>query len=115
MMSVARNLGGSVALSAIASFQDERFDFHHARIVSTLAANSADVQSHVAANAAMLGGGPDGLTGALRMIDGQVSLEALVMTFNDLFLALTVASLLVLPLVVFLKPIKPGDAPALGH
>ena len=115
MMSVARNLGGSIALSAIASFQDERLDFHHLQIGSALAANSADVQGHIAANAAMLGGGPEGLTGALRMIDAQVSTEALVMTFNDLFLSLAVVSLLVLPLVVFLKPIKPGAAPAMGH
>ena len=49
------------------------------------------------------------------MIDGQVSMDALVMTFNDLFLTLGVISALVVPLVMFLKPLEPGAAPAMGH
>ena len=115
IMAVARNLGGSIGLSAIASFQDRRLDFHQWRIGSVLQANSGEMQDWLAQTTAQMGGGPEGAAAALRMIDGQVSMDALVMTFNDLFLTLGVISALVVPLVMFLKPLEPGAAPAMGH
>ena len=115
IMAVARNLGGSIGLSAIASYQDRRLDFHHWTISSAVQANAGDVQGWLGQNGAMMGGGPEGATAALRMIDGQVSIDALVMTFNDLFLCLAIIAALVVPLVFFLKPIEPGAAPAMGH
>ncbi len=36
LSSVARNLGGSIGLAALASFQDQRFDFHHWTIHSAI-------------------------------------------------------------------------------
>ena len=80
-----------------------------------MAANSPEVQSHLAEMGAMLGGGSDGLGLALRLTDGQVMLQALVMTFNDLYLAMAVIGFAVVPLVLFLKPIKPGTPLAMGH
>ena len=115
MISVARNLGGSVGLAAIASFQDQRLDFHHWRLSGEMAANSPEVQGHLAELTAAMGGGSEGVANALRLIDGQVNLQALVMTFNDLYLAMALIGFAVVPLVLFLKPIKPGTAMAVGH
>ena len=115
IMSVTRNIGGSIGLSAIASFQEARLSFHEGRIASSLQANGGDVQGWLAQNSALLGGGPDGTAAAMRIIDGQVSLQALVMTFNDLFLAAAVITALTVPLVLFLKPMEPGAAPVMGH
>ena len=72
-------------------------------------------QSRQRVYSALLGGGPDGTAAALRIIDGQVRLQALVMTFNDLFLAAAVITALTVPLVLFLKPMEPGAAPVMGH
>ena len=80
-----------------------------------MAANSPEVQTHLAEMSALMGDGADGMANALRLIDGQVSLQALVMTFNDLYLAMAIIGFAVVPLVLFLKPIKPGTAMAVGH
>jgi DHA2 family multidrug resistance protein len=115
LMSVARNLGGSLGLAAIASFQDQRFDFHYARLSSAIGANDASVQAQLQATATLFGTGPEALTSAYRLIDGQVSLQALVMTFDDMFLAFAVLGLVAAPLVIFLKPFEPGAAPMALH
>ncbi len=115
LMSVARNLGGSLGLAGIASFQDQRFDFHHAQLSSAVSANDPQVQTQMQQTAGLFGPGSDGLTSAYQLMDGQVSLQALVMTFNDMFLAFAILGLIALPLVLFLKPLQPGAAPMPVH
>ena len=115
LIAVARNLGGSLGLSAIASFQDQRFDLHTWQLHSAIAANDPAVQGAMTEAAGMFGGGSDGRDLALRMFDGQVMTQALVMTFNDLFLALASVAIVVLPLVLFLRPLKPGTPMAVMH
>jgi DHA2 family multidrug resistance protein len=114
MISVARNLGGSIGLAAIASFQDARFDVHHWQINASLAATDPEMQRRVSETAAMFGGGPEATDAAIRSIDGQVMLQALVMTFNDMFLLLTVVAMVFVPLVMLLRTPPPGSAPALA-
>ena len=106
----ARNLGGSIGLAMIASFQEARIDLHRWQIHDALGANDPNLQQAMADNAAVLGGGPDALTGAYRMLDARVGLEALVMSFNDIFLALAVGTLIVAPLAIFLRRPPPGAA-----
>jgi len=102
-----RNLGGSLALAGIAIVQDQRLWFHSRRLEETLNANSLAVQEHVAGLAQTLGGTP----AALRLISQQIQAEALVMTYNDIFWLMGMGTLLVLPLVLFLRPL-PKDASA---
>lgn len=113
--SVARNLGGSMGLAAIASFQQQRLDLHAGQLHASLGANDPEMQGQMAQSAAMFGGGPEGLDAAYRMIDGQVMLQASVMTFSDLFLALAGITLLVMPLILLLRPPPPGAPMAMGH
>ena len=114
LSSVARNLGGSMGLAATASFQQQRYDLHYGQIHATLGANDLDLQSQLGQSAGMFGGGSEGLEAAYRMIDGQVMLQASVMTFSDVFLALAMISLLVAPFVLLLRPPPPGSALAMG-
>lgn len=115
LMAVARNLGGSVGLAAVASFQEQRFDVHRWQIHSSLAASDPEVQRHIGESAAVLGGGPAGIEAAARALDGQVTMQALAMTFNDVFLVMGLVGLLVLPAVILMRPPPAGMAMAMGH
>ena len=114
LSSVARNLGGSMGLAATASFQQQRFDLHYGQMHSALGANDPELQHQLAQSASMFGGGPEGMEAAYRMIDGQVMLQASVMTFGDIFLALATIAMLVAPFVLLLRPPPPGSALAMG-
>lgn len=108
MIAIARNLGGSIGLAAISSFHDVRFDTHHWQINSSLPATDTELQQWIAATARTLGGGPEAISAAIRSLDSAAMLQALVMTFNDMFLLLAIISLLFVPLVVLLRTPAPG-------
>ncbi|MCX7863599.1 MAG: DHA2 family efflux MFS transporter permease subunit [Novosphingobium sp.] len=118
LISVARNLGGSIGLAGIASFRELRLDTHHWRLHEGLAANDIEVQRSLAEAAGFFGGGAEGLDYALRAMDAQVILQALVMTFNDMFLAMALIALAVVPAVLLLRPIRtggPSTTAAMSH
>lgn len=111
LFSAMRNLGGSFALAGIAILQDQRSWFHARRIEESLNANSVGVQDYMAATARSLGGAPT----ALRALGQQIQGQALVMTYNDIFWIMGMGTLAVLPLVLFLRPLPKGAAPAAMH
>lgn len=115
LSAVSRNLGGSIGLAALASFQDQRFDLHHWQINSGIGANDVGVQEQIAAAAQMFGGGPEGLEAAYQAFDGQVLMQALVMSFNDIYFALFALGLMIIPLAVFLKPPPAGTSSMAMH
>jgi DHA2 family multidrug resistance protein len=98
-----RNLGGSFALAGIATIQDQRSYMHARRIEESLNANGHLVQAKVAA----LGG----LWNAAPQIEADIAVQALVMTFNDIFRIMGTGTLIVLPLVLFLRPFAKDAAP----
>ncbi|MFA7603656.1 MAG: DHA2 family efflux MFS transporter permease subunit [Novosphingobium sp.] len=114
MIAVARNLGGSIGLAAIASFQGERFDIHYWQINAALSATDPELQQWVAAVARTFGSGPEAAAAAIRSINAEIMLQAQVMTFNDMFLFLTVISLIFVPLVMLLRMPAPGAASPLA-
>lgn len=105
LFNTARNLGGSIGLALLASVQEQRLWLHTRRIEESLAANSVRLQDYVAALTQGLGS-PDA---AMRTLSGQIGEQALVMTYGDLFWALAVGILCVLPLVLFLRPLPKGQ------
>lgn len=109
LFNAARNLGGSIGLAMLATIQDSRLDFHRWTIHSSLQANDPAVQSWVQSLSMQFGGGTDGLAAAYRMINSSVTRDALVMAFNDEFVILTIGIALVIPLVLFLKPLPKGQ------
>jgi DHA2 family multidrug resistance protein len=108
LFNAARNLGGSIALALLATLQERREEYHRWTIHEALPANSPTVQDWVSSQAAQFGGGPDGLGAALRMIDGAVVKQAMVMAYTDEFIALMVGIAVVLPLVFLLRPLPKG-------
>ena len=110
LFNAARNIGGSLALAGIAVIQDQRIWLHSRRMEETLNANGLDVQTYVAGQAAALGGQQQ----AMQSIGRTIQVQALTMTFTDLFWILAVGIVCVLPLVLFLRPLK-GKPVAAGH
>ncbi|MBT2189051.1 MDR family MFS transporter [Sphingobium nicotianae] len=106
-----RNLGGSLALAGISIIQDQRLWLHTRRIEETLSANSLAVQERIAGMAAMLGGQP----AALRSLSQQIQGQALVMTYNDIFTIMGFGTLIIIPFVLFLRPLPKSSAPAAMH
>lgn len=111
LYNAARNLGGSFALAGIAVIQDQRLWLHSRRIEETLSANAVGVQDYMAGQIQALGGQGR----AMRMLEGTIQMQALTMTYADLFWILTVGIILVSPLVLFLRPLPKGAPMAAGH
>lgn len=116
LFNAARNLGGSLALAAISTLQDQRGWLHQRRIESTLHANDVRIQDYLSNSAAMLGGGDPvaGQARAFRALGNDIQLQATVMVFNDLFFLLACATLACIPLVLFLRPLPKGQGMAAG-
>ncbi|MCB2078918.1 MAG: DHA2 family efflux MFS transporter permease subunit [Novosphingobium sp.] len=115
MFNIARNLGGSIGLAVLASLLDVRLEFHHWRLHETIGANDPSTWERLSGMSAQFGGGPEGLDAAYRSLDAQIMLEALVMSFEDVFVTLSLASFLSLPLVLLLKQIDPERAQGMAH
>ncbi len=96
LFNAARNLGGSVGLAAVGALQEQRTDFHAARIAESISGNSVIGQTAVAVQG----------VGALN---DQIQGQATVMAFADLYWVFGFALILMIPLVLLLKPL-PKDA-----
>jgi DHA2 family multidrug resistance protein len=107
LFNAMRNMGGSFALAAISILQEKRLWLHERRLEESLSANSYDVQHYVNANG--------GLTTAARQLEQQITGQAFVMTYNDIFWLMGVATLAVIPLVLFLRPLPKNVKPAAVH
>lgn len=105
LFNTARNLGGSIGLALLASVQEQRYWLHSRRIEETVQANAVGVQDYLGA----LSQGLASPEAALRTVAGQIQEQALVMTYSDLFWALTVGIVAVTPLVLFLRPLPKGQ------
>jgi DHA2 family multidrug resistance protein len=104
LFNAMRNLGGSLALAGIAIVQEERQWLHLRRLEEGLHANNPMVQAKVRAMG--------GMAQAAPQIEGQLQLQALVMTYNDIFWMMGLGTMVVLPLVLLLRPFSTDAAPA---
>ncbi|NIJ07703.1 DHA2 family multidrug resistance protein [Sphingomonas vulcanisoli] len=107
----ARNLGGSLALAGLAVIQDQRTWLHSRRIEETLSANSVGVQAYVANQSAALGS----QDAAMRSLGNTIEIQALVMTYADLFWMLAIGVLCVMPAVLLLRPLPQHSKPVATH
>lgn len=104
IFNAARNLGGSFALAALTSFQDQRMSLHSRRMEETLWANDPSVQEYIAGMSHTLGN----MDAGLQSLAGTIQQQAFVMTYNDIFLTMAVATFVTLPFVFFLRPLPKG-------
>ena len=110
LFNVMRNLGGSVALAVVSILQDQRSYFHSRRIEEALQVNSQSVQTYVTELGQRLSGN-DAV--ALQATSRLIDVQSLVMTYNDIFWAMGVGTLVMLPLIILLRPL-PKNAAARG-
>jgi DHA2 family multidrug resistance protein len=106
LYNAARNLGGSLALASIAVIQEQRMWLHSRRIEDSLDANSVLVQDYVASQAHALGS----TDLAIGSIGNIIQIQALTMTYADLFWMLAIGICAISPLIFLLRPL-PGNAP----
>jgi DHA2 family multidrug resistance protein len=99
LFNAARNLGGSIGLAIISTFQERRVSFHIDAIGSATTANSPLAQDYLQALDA---------TQAAALLVQQVQQQALVMAYNDLFWIFGIIVVATLPLVFLLKPLPKG-------
>jgi len=108
LFNAVRNLGGSLILAFISILQEQRTWLHTRRMEESLNANSVAVQDYVAHH----GGTTMAAAGQLSQ---QIGLQATVMTYNDIFWLMGMGTLIVAPLVLFLRPLPKDAAPAAMH
>jgi len=111
LFNAARNLGGSFALALVSTLQDRRTTLHADRIGESLTANSPQGQNYVQAlGSGVSGGDPTAaMTRGLQLFVQQVTQQATVMTYADLFWLFGVILCASIPLVLLLRPL-PKDA-----
>ncbi len=96
LTNLMRNLGGSIGVSYVTTLSAYRRQFHQSRLVEHVTAYTGYDWQH-----------------DLHSIAATVARQAAMLTYNDLFFVLTVFSLLVAPVALFL-PRLPKGAPAGG-
>ena len=90
LYNLTRDLGGAIALATIGTIMNNRLHFHWSRLIENINPARPAVQHFLEMQAARLDPHFTGDTGgaAIKLLGGLVQREALVLTFNDLLLAL---------------------------
>jgi DHA2 family multidrug resistance protein len=115
LLNLWRNLGGSVGISVAVTLLERRAQLHQDRIVSNLTPYNPLFQQMLRRT-----GGPNASPFNLRpeMVSNlyaQVQRQATMLSYLDVFQIMTIGCLFVLFLVLMLRRVKPGEAPAAGH
>ena len=114
LFNLTRNLGGALGLAVINTALNDRLDLHLARLHE--AVNwSRGIATETLANIASRFTGSDADMMALKQMNGLVRQQAVVMSFADVFLMLTVLFVTLAALGVMMKRPKPVAAGAGGH
>ena len=77
----------------------------------SLSANSVMVQDYMAQQSRS----PGGMAAALQSLGGTIQIQALTMTYIDLFWILTIGVICVSPLILLLRPLPQGGKPVAAH
>jgi DHA2 family multidrug resistance protein len=114
LSTLLRQIGGSIGLAAFATLLTRHAVHARAALVGHLGATDPEAVARLSAmRAALTGSGMDPISAqdaALRALDGVVTRQALMLSFDYLFLLGGLLFLGVLPLLVWLK--QPANAPA---
>jgi DHA2 family multidrug resistance protein len=117
LINLMRNLGGSVGISAVTTILDRRSQFHQERLVSHLTPSNPFYVRAVQSTVKMLvanGASPGAaMKQAIGTIYQNVQLQASMLSYIDAFKILSVASLVMVVGVFFLRSVKLGQAS--GH
>lgn len=118
LFNLMRQLGGSVGIAISATLVQRFQAIHRADLIANITQYSAATQARLSGIMARLAsqGTPSGLlqAKALRIIDGQVTAQALMLSFDQLFLLFGASFVVSLPLLLLMHRSKglPGGAAA---
>jgi DHA2 family multidrug resistance protein len=119
LINMARNLGGSIGVSTAQTILDRREQFHQSRLVESVGAwNPAYAETlrqaqHYYAGQAAGAGTPQ--QQAFAWIGEQVQTQAALLAYIDVFYALGLIALALVPLALTLRAVKTGGTPAAAH
>ncbi|MCC6776257.1 MAG: MFS transporter [Hyphomicrobiales bacterium] len=106
LINVARNLGGSIGVSAAITILAQRAQFHQARMVDHLAPSSLQLQEAVRRGTAYLtaqGASPaDAQQQAYGLVAQQVQQQAMLLSYIDVFWVFAVLAALLVPVALLL-------------
>ena len=101
-----RQLGGSFGVALISTFLTRDNQHHRADLVSKLSVNAADVQQriNILTNGFRAKGMPSNIAheSALKLMDRMVNLQAVVLSYMDVFLWIGIMFLVCVPFVIAL-------------
>ena len=118
LFNLTRNLGGAVGLAIINTVLTNRQDLHYMRLRENINwGNPAAVDQLNNTAASYSAQGIDGANAAVRSLVNMTTQQAMVMSFSDVFMLLTVLFTLMLIGVAMISKPKPPPkgAPAGGH
>ncbi|HEY0208844.1 MDR family MFS transporter [Acerihabitans sp.] len=117
LFNAARNLGGSIGLAIISTFQERRMTYHTQVIGEATTANSPLAQDYMQNLTSQLqsSAGGDAAAQAWGRLAQQVQEQALVMAYNDLFWIFGVIVLCSIPLAFLLRPLPKGNSSQAMH
>ncbi len=108
---VTRSLGSSLGIAVVGWQETARAQFHWERLVANLTPFNPNVDAYLAP----LGLSPS-TTQAAQQLAGQVSVQAQMLAFQDVFFVTGWAAFAMLPLVLIMqKPSKQGGAASVMH
>nr|WP_246332144.1 DHA2 family efflux MFS transporter permease subunit [Sphingomonas chungangi] len=111
LMNVARNLGGSIGISASQALLAQREQFHQARLVeglNPLNPNYVEGLQQIGATLGNPGTGGDPSQTQLATLYQQMSTQAAMLSYIDVFRALMMFMLVAVAMAFLLKPMKGG-------
>lgn len=105
LITVCRNLGGAVGLAALNTMRLNYTNLHTQEIAAGMDPSRPEIQDRLMQIEASLraAGSGDPAGGAIAQLTRQMQVEASVMTFNNLFLTMSICFALMLVLVPLLK------------
>ncbi len=114
LLNVARNLGGTLGISMSQLLFATGLQKHQSELVQTLNPLNPNYNDWLAKASGAFGSGGD-VTTSLAVLYSQVQRQAAMLAFLDVFRTLMVVVLVVAPVVLFMRPGKPGNAPQGAH
>jgi DHA2 family multidrug resistance protein len=116
LFNLTRNLGGAVGLAVINTILTQRQDFHYARLAEHIQWGNPEAMERFNNMAANFNAhGLDGTTIAIKQLAGMAQKQAIILSFGDIFMLLTVLFLsLILGVMMIKKPEGVGPSGG-GH
>ena len=117
LYNLMRNLGGAIGLAAINTVVTARAAMHIQHLDEQVTWSRPNVGStmQMMGHAFEPGMGSQANLAALKTISQMVQREALTLTYNDVFLMMSMSFFLAIPLTLLLKKPRPAKGPSEAH